>query len=247
MADLRSAAGLAHDRDVLRIAAEARDIVAHPLKRADQIEIADIARGGELLAELFREVEIAEGVEAMVDRDDHNVALLGQIAPVIGGPVARPVGIAAAVEPDHHRALAPIARRGGPHVEEQAILIVHLRLGRGREDRLNAAGHFGFVRAAGRIELHARRAVAGGVGNAFPGFGLGGWLKAKIAQRRRGVADTEEGIDASLLQPLDRSRFGFHHGGSVRKGRLLRAAPRIPLLAAAPMVSAASDARDANK
>ena len=58
----------------------------------------------------------------MVDRDDHNIALLGQRPAFLrrqedGGTV----GIAASVEPDEHGPLPTVQRRG-PDVEHLAVL-----------------------------------------------------------------------------------------------------------------------------
>ena len=50
--DFAAAAGLAEDRHVGRVAAELRDVVAHPLERGDDVEHADVARVGELVAEV---------------------------------------------------------------------------------------------------------------------------------------------------------------------------------------------------
>jgi hypothetical protein len=45
---LAAAARLAERRDVAGIAAEGRDVVAHPLQGQDQIQVADIAAVGEV-------------------------------------------------------------------------------------------------------------------------------------------------------------------------------------------------------
>src|SRR3546814_11907028 len=57
--DLGAAARLAEHHHPSRITAERRDIVAHPLEREDQIELAVVAAVGEARIEP-REVEIAE-------------------------------------------------------------------------------------------------------------------------------------------------------------------------------------------
>ncbi len=71
--DLAAAAGLAEDRHVGRIAAEFGDVVAHPFERRDQIEHAGIGAVGELRQQL-PEIEKAERVQPVVDRDQHHVA-----------------------------------------------------------------------------------------------------------------------------------------------------------------------------
>ena len=80
-ADLSAAARLAEDRDVARIAAEARGVVAHPFERGDEIEHADIARLREALAADGRQIEMAEDVEAVIDRDDHDVVAPARLVP----------------------------------------------------------------------------------------------------------------------------------------------------------------------
>jgi hypothetical protein len=72
-ADLSAAARLTEDRDIAGIAADARRVVAHPLQRQHQVEHADVAGLREALAANCRQIEMAEDVEAMVDRDDHDV------------------------------------------------------------------------------------------------------------------------------------------------------------------------------
>ena len=54
----------------------ARDVVAHPLERADLVEDAEVARAGELRAEDLVEVQEAERAEPVVDAHDHDVAVL---------------------------------------------------------------------------------------------------------------------------------------------------------------------------
>ena len=71
--DLPSAARLPEDRDELRIAAEAADVVAHPLQRRDDVEHADGAGGGKVGARGGAEVREAEHVQPVIDCDDDHV------------------------------------------------------------------------------------------------------------------------------------------------------------------------------
>ncbi len=64
------------------IAAEALDVVPHPLQRGDHVERAGIARLGKFFAADVGQVQVAEDVEALVDGHDHDVVLRGQIGPV---------------------------------------------------------------------------------------------------------------------------------------------------------------------
>jgi hypothetical protein len=85
-ADFGAAAGLAEDRDVGGIAAEARDIVADPFESEDDIEHAGVARAGELFAAAeVVEMEKAEDVQAMIDGDNDNVAFAREVGPVVPG------------------------------------------------------------------------------------------------------------------------------------------------------------------
>ena len=61
--DLAATAGLAEDRHVPTVAAERRDVVAHPLERGDDVEHPDVAGVGELVAEV-RQVEEARARRA---------------------------------------------------------------------------------------------------------------------------------------------------------------------------------------
>ena len=77
---LRAAARLPEDRDAARVAAELLDVVAHPAQREDEVEDADVAGVGELVAAELRQIEVPERVETMVDGDDDDVATAAEIA-----------------------------------------------------------------------------------------------------------------------------------------------------------------------
>ena len=72
-----TAAGLAEDHHVARVAAEGFDVVVNPVERGDQVELTDVAR-----VRVFRaageagEIEIAEQIQPMIERDEHDVAFL---------------------------------------------------------------------------------------------------------------------------------------------------------------------------
>ena len=92
--DLPAAAGLTEDRHRARIAAELRDVVAHPVERCDDVEHADVAGRRELRAAGFAERREAEHVQAVIDRHDDDVAARARLAPSVTGdepePVAKP-------------------------------------------------------------------------------------------------------------------------------------------------------------
>src|SRR6202035_3146040 len=78
IADLQSAAGLAKNRDVAGISAEMSDIVAHPFENRHNIQQADVARVGILLAPPIREVQVSKNIETMIYGDDHHVPGMGE-------------------------------------------------------------------------------------------------------------------------------------------------------------------------
>ena len=92
-ADAHGAGRLAEDRDVGRVAAEGRDVVAHPLERGDLVEQAEVRIA-------VGEVEEALGADAVVDRHADD-AVAGEAAAVVGR--AGPDLEHAARDPDHDR------------------------------------------------------------------------------------------------------------------------------------------------
>ena len=73
--DLGAAARLAVDHHAVRIAAEVGDVVMNPLQGRHQIGHAHVDRIGVGGAADLREVEEAENVEAVIDRDLHDVMM----------------------------------------------------------------------------------------------------------------------------------------------------------------------------
>jgi hypothetical protein len=138
-ADFGPAAGLAEDHHIRRIAAEPGDVVADPVQARDEVEHADVARRGIFLSTDLSEVQIAEDVQAMVDRDDHHVAATRERGSVDPRPGAALLGESATVDPEHHRALAPVVDAWRPDVEDQAVLIEALRWIRLRRQHLGEA------------------------------------------------------------------------------------------------------------
>ncbi|MNQ68844.1 hypothetical protein D3C85_834100 [compost metagenome] len=82
--DLGPAARLAEDHDPVGIAAEGRDVVAHPAKGQNQVQLADIARILERRRQP-RQIGVAKGVQPVVERHHHHVAARRQPGPVIEG------------------------------------------------------------------------------------------------------------------------------------------------------------------
>ena len=113
-----TASRLAEDGDVVGIAAEHGNVVAHPLERCNLVEEAVVARHaiGRLCCQFWMGEE-TEHAEPVVDRDEHRAALSKNVA-VIKRLRATAIGVIAAMDPDHHRKLAtkPICVGRHPHV-----------------------------------------------------------------------------------------------------------------------------------
>ena len=129
-ADDGRAGRLAEDREVVRVAAERRDVVLHPGEGGNGVEERLVAGrfAARLLGE-FRVREEAECAEAIVEVDEHH-ALLRQVLAVVVRAVAASLGVGAAVDPDHDR--PPLVRAVGvrPDVQEQAVLAGLRRIGK---------------------------------------------------------------------------------------------------------------------
>src|SRR5690606_35598770 len=81
--DLCAAARLAEHGDTVGIAAEFRRVISHPLERLNEIENSDIARYRILGSRNAIEIEMAEYVEPVIDRDHDDVAALAKPRAVI--------------------------------------------------------------------------------------------------------------------------------------------------------------------
>lgn len=82
-ADLRTAAGLAHDGDVRRVAAEVRDIGLYPFQSRHDVQHPGVARVAVLFTAGAGQVGKTQRSEAMIYRAEHNVAVAGDILPVV--------------------------------------------------------------------------------------------------------------------------------------------------------------------
>ena len=107
--DLRAAAGLAKDHHLVRIAAKLADVVAHPLQRQHQVKLPGVTRVGELRSAETGEIEIAKSIQTMVDAYDHHVASAAQTNTIVERTRARTIRVCAAMDVEHHRALATVA------------------------------------------------------------------------------------------------------------------------------------------
>ena len=203
-ADAHSAGRLAEDRDVVGVAAEAGDVVAHPAQRGDLVAHAVVAAVGVIAVGEGLVVEVAQRAEAVVDRDQHDVAAAGEVLAVVDRRRAGAAGEAAAVDPDHHRARR-VVEAGRPDVEREAVFVDGLLPGAEQFD-------------AGHECLHCAGAEFVGLAHAVPRFGVARRAPAQLAQRRRGVGDAAEDDDVVFLASRDSAVFGCDGG---RHGVLL--------------------------
>ncbi len=97
-----AAAGLPEDHHPVGVAAEALDILPHPLQGCGDVQHAGVARAGELRAQDLAQIGVAQDVQAVGDVDHHHLAAPGQLAAVVARVGARTGGVAAAMQPDHH-------------------------------------------------------------------------------------------------------------------------------------------------
>ena len=125
---LRPAAALPEDEYPAGVAAELRDIVADPFEGKHEIELSDITavrKGiGERGTGKACEVEIAEEVEPVVQRDNDNIAAMDEVDAVIDRPVAAARGVGPAVNVDHDGTLAVVVQSCSPDIEMKAVLAV---------------------------------------------------------------------------------------------------------------------------
>ncbi len=73
-----AAGGLAEDRDVARVAAEALDVVVDPLQRGDLVQLADVGGRTPGIAAVPAEIEVPERSDAVVDRHHDDVTPFGR-------------------------------------------------------------------------------------------------------------------------------------------------------------------------
>ena len=183
------ARGLAHHRDLVRVAPEGGDAVAHPAQGGDLVEQAEVAVGH------LRRGEPPQHAEAVahVDRDD--VALAHQSTGVVPGRRRRPDDVGAAVQPHEHGARDAVGRRRGrgAHVDAQAVLVLRgAVVGRGPGDGGDPRG-----------QLRRGRPPLDGLADAGPRLRRGRRGEA----RRRGVADAEE-LDDVATPPAAQHAVG---------------------------------------
>ena len=168
--DFSSAARLSEDRDQIRIAAEAVDVVTHPLQRRDDVEHADVAGEREVRARRLGQVGEAEHVQPVIDAHDDHVVGVRQAGAVVD----------AATSPsrwkNRRRAARPSpgasVRRPTPGVNTFSTRQSSLSTGRSGARRSIAQA------------LRRGRSVGERIARTGPGRGLGRRHEAVLAGRR---------------------------------------------------------------
>ena len=183
-------AGLADDRDVAGVAAEAVDVVVYPSQRVHEIEHAECGRLLEVVTADLAEVGVTEHVEAMVRRDRDDVASQTEVRSVVDGCGTGAGVEAAAVTPHDHGPFAAVAQARRPHVQRETVLA--LGLPRGRALLVGLA-------ARARLSLRCACAVVERIAHAGPRRRIHRRHETILAGRARAVRNTLEDLDAAIL------------------------------------------------
>ena len=197
---LAATAALSADRDAARVSSKGLDMVPYPLQGLHQVLLAQVDGLGILPAQ-GGQVQIAQDVEAMIDRDHHDVSFPGQRRPFLGRQEdGRSGRITPAMEPDEYRTLLAIKARR-PYIEPLAVLgtLFVLEL----EAEVIVAGLAAPVHV---LALAGLRAVHLGFPDTLPWVGVRG----RHEPVRLGIRDAFEGIDPGIVVPHDLPGSGFH-------------------------------------
>ena len=173
--------GLAEDGDPVRVPAEGRDAVAHPLQRGDLVEQAPVGRRALDLAEALESHPVVEG-----HHDDAAVAC--EPPAVVLGQARHADLVAAALDPHHDRQARTGLGVRRPHVDRQPVVI---RRRRRRRVHAEVAGLRRWGPERGGLAHPAPR----------PGRPRGG--EAELTDRRLGERDAAEDGHAVLQHPTD--------------------------------------------
>jgi len=154
---------LAENGNVAGIAAKRADIVPHPFECLHDIQHSRVTGIGETFVRVA-EPSVAECTEAVVQRDDNEVARFREIAAVEPGRAAGAPEISAAVQPDHDRPLCIGIEIGCPNIEGKTVLTGGLKV-----------ANPGIRRFDDAVVLRATRSEVGRVAHVRPGRYGGGW------------------------------------------------------------------------
>ena len=192
--------GLTGDGHLVRVAAERRDVVAHPTQRRLLVRQTVVADGAGRPQRRMRQK--AERTETVVERDDDDIAPVDEPARVVHAAVA--VDERTAMDPNHHRPKL-FRRRWSPDVEGQAVLV-------GLPAHLQVAA----------LVLDAARPHLGGVVHARPGPHRLRRLPAQWPHRRGRIGNAGKVAFVEGRHPAQQARAG-------RDDRRVRRQRRRPL------------------
>ena len=152
---------LPHDGDVVGIAAEGRNVGAHPLQGRQLVKKRIVAGVAGLLLQRIQ-TDKAQRAKAVVDGHGY-AALCGPLGPVKVLFVAAAAAEAAAVNVEDDRQLAfRTGIGGGPDIQKKAVLTVGIGLAKAELLIIK-----GFFRHLGLVVKGARLVAAGTVGGGF--------------------------------------------------------------------------------
>src|SRR5262245_57993721 len=77
-AHFAAATRLSIDHHVVRVTAEARNVLLYPLHRRNQVEITNISRLSELITQDAAQIAVSEDVQSMIDGSDDDIAATRQ-------------------------------------------------------------------------------------------------------------------------------------------------------------------------
>ena len=143
------------------------------------------------------QAEEAEDVEAVVQGNDDDVLVGSEVVTGPPAPTAGAGGKSAAMQPDHHGALADGTR--GPDVEGEAVLAIGDGGGLDAAMKIDRCGEARVGQPCGVKEGEEKLAGLGGkahrIAHADPGFG-GAWCHEAVGRDRGlGIRDAEIGLD----------------------------------------------------
>ena len=199
---------------LLRVAAERRDVLLHPLQGPQHVAESEVGVEPPVTRVEPAQFQEAERTHPVVQGDDDRAAAVpgvrgtGHQRPgVIQRLTPRAEDVGAAVHPHQDRQPgAGHTARWSPYVEEQAVL------------RCPGAGTHRY-RALG---LRAHRAVTGCVGHLGPRLGPHRRPPAKLTRRRGRIADPLPSAHAPVVDAPDRSGVGVDDGVAGRATRCAR-------------------------
>lgn len=174
------------------VAAEGPDRLVDPLQGGELVAQAGVGGG-------VGEQAVALHAEPVVHRDEHDT-VPGEGMPVVHRDRGGSPGQGAAVQPDQDREPGPGAGLGGPHVEVEAVVARHERVGEVLREGL------------GVRRFRCRRPEGDRVAHAVPGLGRLRRPEAAGAEGRGRVGDAAKDRDAVLTPAAYGSVRRADHG-----------------------------------